>query len=175
MTEYEIRLIKTGKQLRAIGSAKDFMDYINSFIEERTYILRDKLVTLKEERQWMKNEMKILDEKNVLKVILLAERKIVGIAEARKGSMKEKYNVSFGLLIAKEHRGKGYGKLLLKTAISEAKKYLKPHKMWIKYIANNSPAQKLYKSLGFVEVARLKDYVNHFGKWCDKILMEYKK
>jgi RimJ/RimL family protein N-acetyltransferase len=82
--------------------------------------------------------------------------------------------VHFGLIIAKPHRGKGFGELLLRKCIGIAKKRMKPHRMWIEHVGGNNVAAKLYRKVGFVQVACLREYVCHFGKWHDRIQMEYK-
>ncbi|MBU0586341.1 GNAT family N-acetyltransferase [Candidatus Micrarchaeota archaeon] len=174
MPKYEIKIIKSGREFLKIGTAKEFMDYINPFVEDKTYILMENPISLKEEKQWFKNEIKSLDSGIVLKLILLADGKLAGISEGRKGTLKNKYNVTFGLSVSKQHRGKGFGKKLLIRCIQESKKYFKPRKMWIEYISGNEVAKNLYESVGFVEVATLKEYVNHFGKWLDRVIMEYR-
>ena len=151
----EIRVITNGNELRADG-AKAFMDYINPLIEEKTFILLDSPAILEDEEKWLENSARELDFGNVIKVLLLSGGEVCGICEARKGRLKERNNVSFGLSVSKEHRRKGYGEKLMRAAIAEARKSMKPHRMWIDYLGGNEPARKLYEKLGFVEVARLK-------------------
>ena len=47
--------------------------------------------------------------------------------------------------------------------------------MWIEVIEGNDVAHNLYKKLGFVEVARLKEYIYYEGEWRDRIIMELRQ
>ncbi len=167
-----IEIIRNGKDLLKIG-AKQFMDYINSFVDEKAYISLNKKMTLKQENEWLRNSAKEINAKRKIKIILFIDEKIAGICDIRKGKIAEQYNVDFGLSIIKKYRGHGYGEMLLRKGIEIAKKRFNPHKIWISYQGENKIAKKLYTKIGFVKVARLKEYVNHFGKWMDKIIMEY--
>ncbi|MFA5077590.1 MAG: GNAT family protein [Candidatus Micrarchaeia archaeon] len=168
----ELKLVRSGKELRKLG-AKAFMDYINPIIREKAYILMDKPVTLKQEKEWLESTAKAMDAKSQMKIILFVDRKIAGVCDVMRGRYKEMHNVHFGLSVAKKHRGKGYGEMLLRKGIQAAKKYFKPHRIWIEHLEGNETARKLYEKLGFIEVARLDEYENYFGRWIDKILMRY--
>ncbi len=170
----EIRIITKGAELREIG-AREFMEYINPFIREKAGILLDKEVDLKEEERWLERNAEALDAGNVLKVVLFVGGKLSGSCEARRGMLKARHNVSFGLSVSEEFRGRGYGERLLKRAIEEAEKRMNPHKMWIEYMEGNEAARRLYEKAGFVEAARLTEYVDHFGEWRDHVTMEYRK
>jgi hypothetical protein len=43
--------------------AKDFLDYINSLVEEEAMISLKKKKTLKEEKEWLKNQLKEIKSK----------------------------------------------------------------------------------------------------------------
>lgn len=169
----EIRVITNGDELRALG-AKAFMEYINPFIEEKALLLLEKEITLHEEEKWLDRMAKEIEEGNNLVVILVSDGKLAGLCEARRQELKGKNNILFGISVSIELRGKGYGEAMLKKAIELAKKRMNPHRMWIDLISGNEPARKLYEKLGFVEVARLKEYIDHYGEWKDKVIMEYR-
>ena len=59
---------------------KEFQKHINSLIEEEAMILLDQKQTLKEEQEWLKNELK--DVKRKIQVMLIAKdgNKIVGFS-----------------------------------------------------------------------------------------------
>lgn len=170
---HKIKIIRKGKDLLKIG-AKAFKEYINPFVIERAFIILEKPVSLKEEEKWLKKTAQEIDAKKQIKIILFIDEKIAGVCDVHRKELKEKYNVHFGLSIAKEHRKKGYGGMLLKKSIEVAKKYFKPHKLWIEYQEGNKAAKILYEKTGFVEFTELKEYINQFGEWKNKILMEYK-
>jgi RimJ/RimL family protein N-acetyltransferase len=116
-----------------------------------------------------------LDGKKAIMLVLFDGGRIAGTCEIRKGVLQNAAsNAHFGLAIAKQYRGKGYGELLLRKGIEIAKRKFNPHRMWIEHVEGNAPAARLYKKLGFYEIARQNEYINHFGKWRDHVLMQYK-
>ncbi|MFH1306710.1 MAG: GNAT family N-acetyltransferase [Candidatus Micrarchaeota archaeon] len=170
----QIRIITKGRDLRKIG-AKAFMDYINPFVKEKSFIALNKPVTLKGEKEWLSRNAKDIDKKDKIFVILFIDKKIAGTCTVWRDNLQvRRHNITFAISVAKKYRGKGYGKMLLKKTMQIAKKKLKPKKMWIEHIEGNKIARKLYQELGFVQVARFNDYVNHFGRYKDQIIMEYK-
>ena len=171
---YEIRIISRGSQLKKIG-AKALMDFINPFIDERAYITLQKKVTLKYEKKWLnESAAPALDDGSVVKLYLFIDGRIAGNCDIRKATVQgEEGNVSFGLAVSKEFRGFGFDELLLRKGIALAKKKFKPHRMWVDFVDGNRAAPKLYKKVGFVEAARMKEYYRHYGKWHDKVTMEY--
>ena len=175
LPSYEIKVISRGSELKKIG-AKALMGYINPFIERREYLTLEKKVTLAEEREWLEGQAKLLDKKQLAKVYLFVEGKIAGSADIRKSALpSEAHNVSFGLTISRKWRRLGFGTLLMLRAIAEAKKRFSPKNMWLDRYGKNKIAARLYKKIGFREVARLKQYHSHYGKYEDKVFMEYRK
>ena len=176
MPSYEIKVISRGSELKKIG-AKALMEFINPIVEERAYITLQKKVTLRYEKKWLKESAApALDNGSVLKLYLFINGKIAGNCDIRKAAVQgEEGNVSFGLAVSKEFRGFGFGELLLRKGIALARKKFKPHRMWVDFVDGNEVAPRLYRKIGFVEVARLKQYHSHYGRYEDKVFMQYSK
>lgn len=171
----KIQIITRSEDLEKIG-AKTFKDYITPIVKEKASLTIQKPPTLAHEKAWLKTRARQIKDKKCLMVVLFIDNKLSGCAEARVPETDgESKNVHFGLSISKEYRGRGFGEKLLKIEIKESKKGFKPKNLWIEHVQNNIPARKLYQKLGFVEIARLKDYHCHYGKYKDKILMRYKR
>jgi len=151
------------------------MEFINPIILERAYLSLQKQVTFSEEKQFIAARSKALGKKQEALIVLLDdEGNLCGNCNIRKGTLTgDAHNVEFGLAIAKQHRGKGFGRLLLQKAISFSKKRFKAKNIWISYVEGNNNARRLYEKSGFVEVARLRNYHLHYGKYRDKVMMEY--
>jgi RimJ/RimL family protein N-acetyltransferase len=174
MPQYEIRTISRGSEVRKIG-AKAQMDYINRFVDEKAYISVQKKVTLDEEKAFVEKNAKAMDEGDLIRLALFVEGKYAGGCDIRKAApLNMKHNVHFGLSVAKEWRGFGFGEMLLRKGIEVARKKFKAHKMWIEHDSENMVAARLYRKVGFVRVARLRDYCSHYGKYTDNCLMEYR-
>ncbi|HLR51973.1 MAG TPA: GNAT family N-acetyltransferase [Candidatus Avamphibacillus sp.] len=79
---------------------------------------------------------------------------------------------SFGMMVAKEYRGRGIGKLLLKELLNWAEQNPFIEKVKLGVFSTNTPAIFLYKQMGFVEEGRkineikLNDY-----EYIDDVLM----
>ncbi len=172
---HEIRVITKGADLLKIGP-KAFRVFITPFVKEKSYLSVQKAPTLAQQKAWVVARAKEIDKKALFYVMLFSDRKLVGDCSAHLASERQSecHNVSFGLAISKSHRGMGWGEKLLRRAIIEAKKRFKPHRIWIEHTEGNAPARRLYQKVGFVEVCRLNEYLNHHGVWKDKILMQYK-
>lgn len=99
-----------------------------------------------EDVYWTAERMlQALDRYNVL--LAVEDGEAVGYIEMTTGCEE---NEPIQLLVAPEHRGKGYGRALLQAAI-EAEL---PKKVRLEVYVNNTPAVNLYRSLGFKETLR---------------------
>jgi RimJ/RimL family protein N-acetyltransferase len=169
----EIRVISSGDALREIG-AQAFLDFINPFVGERAYLTIDEPASLHDEKEWIEARAREIDSGYCIFVVLLDGNILKGNCEARRGRWKERNNVHFGIGISRDARGGGYGRKLLTIAMAEAQKAWSPRKLWIECVEGNEIAYKLYVSMGFHEIGKLPEYINHFGEWKAKILMEYR-
>ena len=173
MPQYEILVVSRGSQLKKIG-AKALMDYFNPIIESRAHVLLQKKVTLRQEKKYVLEQAKLLDSKRLVKIFLFVEKQVAGVSEIRRSAIpSEAHNATFSIAITPKWQGRGFGELLLRRAIAEAKKRFSPKKMWLDRYSGNKIAARLYEKVGFVEVARLKNYHSHYGKLGDKVFMEF--
>jgi phosphinothricin acetyltransferase len=77
-----------------------------------------------------------------------------------------KYSVENTVHVAREARGRGIGKMLMKPLIDTAVK-LQMHTIIAGIDATNEVSLKLHRQFGFVEVAHFKQVGFKFGKWLD--------
>ena len=151
------------------------MDFINPFVDEKAYLSIQKKVTLRQERTWLKKKAEEIDKGEQIGVLLFINGKLAGNCDARRGVLSnQKHNATFGLAVSRQWRGYGFGETLLRKGIEVAKKKFKPHRMWIEHDSENRIAARLYRKVGFAQVARLKHYATHFGKYTDNCIMEYR-
>jgi len=77
-----------------------------------------------------------------------------------------KYSVEHSLYVNKEHRGKGYGKIILQQLIQDAteKGY---HNLIAGIDSENIASIKLHEASGFVFSGRIKHAGYKFSKWLD--------
>ena len=105
--DFERIKIKTLSQ-NDLKKAKEFQEHINSLIEEEAMILLDQKQTLKEEQEWLKNELKNIKRK--VQVMLIAQdgNKIVGISEIKLKRGKESHVGELGISVRKKYRGREF-------------------------------------------------------------------
>ena len=158
-------------------SVKEWADWINEFLDERAYLLIRERVTVEEEAKWLVKTLNEIKKGIMVKVIAVDESngRIAGVCDVhrKKPLQAHGHNVSFGLAVRKEYRGRGIGKKLLKEGIKIAREEFKAKNIWIEVVEGNKIAKSLYEKLGFKEVCRLRDYVDYFGEYRDRIIMKY--
>jgi len=151
--------------------AKEFLDYINSFIEEKAKILINKKLTLEEERKWIEKALKEKRRKERIMLIAQEGKKIVGITSVTLKKGRQSHVGEFGISVRREYRGMGLGKFLMKEVLKLAKKRLKPKIIRLSVFANNKIAQSLYKKFGFKKIAKIPKQIHYKRKFVDEIVM----
>jgi len=154
-----------------LKKVKDFLDYINSLIEEEAMILFKQKKTLKEEKEWLKNALKEIEKKRRIYFLAQDKGKIVGTCSCHLKTERESHVGEIGISIRKEYRGIGLGKFLLSEVLKLAKKKLKPKIFRLSVYENNKIAQNLYKKLGFKRVAKIPKQIEYKGKLISEIIM----
>lgn len=160
-----------------LSDAKDAMTYINAFVDEKAQIATQSHKTLKEEKEWIKTLLKrmrkgdgatfFVREKNSKKLVATG-----GID--RDTGVGHSHIATIGISVRKEFRKKGIGSMLLKRLIAEGKKMKGIEIIHLNASSGNKDAIRLYEKHGFVTVARLPNWINHYGKKMDRLSMYYK-
>lgn len=152
----------------------DFKKYIDALVFEDAKILMNQKTTLKKEKQWIKREIKNIEQRK--SIVLVAKNKnneIVGISDIGLEYGRKQHIGELGISIKKNYRGIGLGEFLMKEIIKLAKINLKPKPRVIRLsvFASNSPAINLYKKFGFKKVALIPKMFNYKNKFQDEIVM----
>ncbi len=77
-----------------------------------------------------------------------------------------KYTVEHSLYIQKDHRGKGYGKIILQEIIKEAEKQ-DYHNLIAGIDSSNVSSKKLHESFGFQFAGQIRHAGYKFSRWLD--------
>lgn len=147
--------------------------YINKLSKEKTFVtFQGEVVTAEEECEHVEEAIKKMEKGAMVKLLLIVDGLVAGIAESSLGVRTHSHVGGLGLSLDSTVRGMGLGRLLLNATISEAKKELKGLRMIELTVFNkNDIAIKLYKSVGFQEVARIPEKIFYKGEYVDEIVM----
>lgn len=156
--------------------ARDLLEvwrYFNKLSAEKTFITyQGEKISKKDEAQWIDKNLKLIRQKKKIILFVFINNKLSGVSDVTLKERVQKHVGSFGITLAAETRGQGIGKILMSLILAEAQKKLPGLKIVVlDCFANNEIAQKLYRSLGFIEYARLPKGLNYRGTLVDEISM----
>jgi L-amino acid N-acyltransferase YncA len=141
---------------------------LNAFITTTTYEWTETQRTIDEVLDWV-------DEHEV---VLVAEvgGEVVGLAAYGwfRDAVKRpgyRFTVENTVHVREDHWRSGIAGALMRALIEEARTTGK-HAMIAAIDASNEVSVRFHERLGFVEVARMPQVGEKFGKWCDLILLE---
>lgn len=86
---------------------------------------------------------------------------------------KLKHTCLFSIIIEKDKRGSGIGRLLIEKLMELAKEKFKIRILHLEVYEGN-PARKMYAKLGFVEFGRQEKFIKEKGAYLAKIFMQKK-
>lgn len=154
-------------------NAQIVTDFINKASKEKTYIIfQGEQLSLEDETKYVQSKVELINKKESVHLLAFIDNNLAGSSDIDLQSRIKKHQGLFGIIIDKKYRGEGIGKILMGQVLKEAKKNIKTLKIVVlEVLGNNSIAQNLYKSMGFIEFGRLPGGIKHRGKFVDEILM----
>ncbi len=152
---------------------KEFLDFINSLVEEDAKILMNKKMDLKEEMEFLEKGVKSTKDKKKVYLIAKDGNKVVANTSIELGVYKRSHIGKFAIAIRDKYRGAGLGKYLMREIMKLAKKELNPSPkiFQLEVYENNKPAIGLYKKMGFNIVGKIPKQVQHKGKLIGEYIM----
>lgn len=156
-------------------NAVEFRSFINALVQEHSYLLIERPVTLREENQWRKNQLQA--QRNGEQIILKAivDGKLIGNGCAKPGVGRNRGNVNLGIALARQWRGKGIGRFLIEELIVSSERKWHPKNIYLHVASANKKAQRLYESLGFRIIARLPEWFEYEEKYLDEYILLFDK
>ena len=134
----------------------------------RQWMYQDHIISKDEHRAYF-NKLKS-DTSNIYYLLQHKNGEYIGVVGINKID-KNNRNAYFALYSNPNSKVVGIGRILDKTALEIAFKYLKLHSFRLEVIEDNYPVINLHKKYGFVEEGRLKQFVFKEGKWKDVLVM----
>ncbi|MGA3600749.1 GNAT family N-acetyltransferase [Lysinibacillus agricola] len=126
--------------------------------------------TIDGQKKWI--QAKLANERETI-FIVQYEEKIVGWLMFQSPQRKRlAHTGTFGMMVLKEYRGLGIGKLLLEKLITWAEHNPYIEKISLGVFSTNERAIALYKKMGFVEEGRkINEIKLHDNEYIDDVLM----
>lgn len=78
-----------------------------------------------------------------------------------------------GIVVIKQHRGKGYGELALEKAVDYCRDFLHIHQLYAFVDVNNGASLELFKKVGFSQTACVKDWIFDGCNYSNTYLMQF--
>ena len=129
-------------------------------------------VTLKEEKQWVKEAVGKNKLKKAVYLLGVCNESVIASITIEKNSDQDSGHVGdFGIVLLEEFTGKGLGKKIANKIISIGEKDLKLNTITLHVFGRNKRAQLFYKKLGFKEFGRIRNGINIKDKYTDNIFM----
>lgn len=157
-----------------IGDAKDLMEYINRLVKEGADIFHDKIVTLEDEKKWLKAQLELIKKKQLVMLVLEVDGKVVGNCQVGIDTTYEstKHRAEMGIGIAKDYRKKGLGPRLMRETFKRVrKKFPFVEILYAPAFSHNKHAIHVYEKLGFKKVGEIPKAAKRKGRYIDGILM----
>jgi len=153
-----------------------FLDFINELSKEETFILfQGKQLTFDEEKTFVENALKAIEGKKQIFLSLWVDDHLAGNTGIEMKSDAIAHEGLFGIALRASYRGKGLGKLLMKTVMEEVEKEITNLRIvTLSVFGENTLARDIYRKFGFKEYGWLPEGVFRKGKYDDHIFM-YKK
>ena len=154
------------------GDEKKMLAYINELVKERVYIAHAKKRMLEDEKKFLGTVLKEMRSGNKFTAVFECDGKIISVIEAWKGTHdKNRHVCELALGLLGEYRSKGLGNAIMDILIDASRNELKCKIARISVYDLNTVAINLYRKYGFKEAGRIPHGINHFGKYCDEIIM----
>jgi ribosomal protein S18 acetylase RimI-like enzyme len=151
--------------------AREFQRFINTLIKEGTYLLVDKPVLLKEEKQWLNTQIQAQRRGEQIYLKALVNGRLIGNCVAKPDFGRNRGNVNLGIALEKQWRGKGIGRILLEELISRSEQKWHPKNIYLHVISANTTARALYESLGFRIIAKLPEWFEYKTTYLDEYFL----
>jgi RimJ/RimL family protein N-acetyltransferase len=125
---------------------------------------------IEDHEEWIRN---ILENERETMLVAEYENNVVGwIVFRSQERMRMHHTGSFAIMLRKEFRNKGIGKLLIQELLSWAEKHPVIEKVTLGTFSTNSRAIELYKKLGFIEEGRkVREFKFSNDEYVDDVLM----
>ena len=156
-----------------LSDAAEMLRYINTLSKEETFILfQGEQLTISEETKFVRTLVKKIKESKIVTLLVFHNDMLIGNSGITMKEKAEKHVGDFGISIAKEFRGQGIGKLLMKFVLEQGEQHLDNFEICtLGCFSDNTCAMEMYKKFGFQPFGSLPKGIRHKGIYVDHIFL----
>jgi RimJ/RimL family protein N-acetyltransferase len=148
----------------------DFLEFINSLVDEGAEILVEQKLTREAEADWLGKHLADIEKGVVIGVAGEVDGKIVANSEVRRGIGKRSHVGTLGIAIRDGYRDLGIGTKIMQVLIEESKK-AGLQLLRLTVFDSNLRAKHVYKKVGFREVGKIPRAIRHQDRYVDEVVM----
>lgn len=148
----------------------DFLELINSLVEERADILRSERVSREEEIDFLSRVLSRLEKDETFYLVAEVDGRVVAVSDINKRSGYEKHVGVLGIAIKDGSRDLGIGTEMMKTLVEQSRR-MGLSVLTLSAFATNERAIHVYKKVGFVQTGVIPRKSFKDGKYIDEIIM----
>lgn len=150
---------------------REFQRFINTLTKEGVYLMVDKVVTFKEEKEWLQTQVQSQKKGEQIYLKAMVNNHLIANCFAKRGFGRNRGNINLGLAIEKNWREKGIGHMLIKELILRSERKWHPKNIYLHVASANKKARNLYESLGFAVIARLPQWFEYNTTYLDEYIL----
>lgn len=155
-----------------MSDLEDIMEFMNSVVEEGSYLNMQKRLKRKEEIEWLSNALKGNERGDKIYLVVEVDGRVLGSASVEPKVGAKSHVAEFGIAIHKDIRGIGIGTELAETIFSETRERLEIELIKLEVFQENERARNFYDKLGFESVGIIHEGALIEGNYQDLIIMQ---
>jgi len=148
----------------------DFLELINSLVEEGADINMNEKITRDAEVDWLAGQLSAIEKEKKAAVVAEVDGRVVGQVDLRPKSGRQKHVGTLGITIRSGYRDIGIGAELMKEAEAQARR-LGLKVLTLEVFSSNSRARHVYEKAGYHVVGRVPKAILKDGEYVDSLIM----
>jgi ribosomal protein S18 acetylase RimI-like enzyme len=153
-----------------MSDLNDFLDFINSLVDEQADLLLEERLTLENEVDWLRNLLAEIEKGVVISVIAEVDGSIIGNSGVRLGIERTSHVGLLYIAVKNGYRNAGIGTEMMQILIEESRR-IGLELLHLTVFDSNQQAKYLYEKIGFKEVGRWPKVVQEGSGYVDEICM----
>jgi RimJ/RimL family protein N-acetyltransferase len=148
----------------------DFLEFINSLVDERADILFTERTNREAEADWLGELLAEIEKGDVICVAPEVSGKVVGNSDVHKGRGRKSHIGTLGIALSRGYRDVGIGTEMMRVLVEESRRIgLKLLRLSV--FDSNLRAKHVYEKVGFREVGRIPKGMRKEEGYVDEVFM----